>query len=155
MLALEQEQYRRGAAVGDALATEGLRDELLQTVEHAATVLAWCYFHVGRIADAFAILDAVDAPAGDVLVRYLLTLAAGYETAWTPPLSGGPLDGLILRLHWAHGHLRELLDPPESRWAAAVSGPWRVAALARDRPDRAGLGAARGRAHRGTRIGAA
>ena len=129
MLALGQEQYRRGAAVGDALATEGLRDELLQTVEHAATVLAWCYFHVGRIADAFAILDAVDTPAGDVLVRYLLTLAAGYETAWTPPLSGGPLDGLILRLHWAHGHLRELLDPPESRWAAAVSGPWRVAAL--------------------------
>jgi len=129
MLALGQEQYSRGAAVGDALAAQGLRDELLRTVEQAATVLAWCYFHVGRIADAFAILNTADTPPGDVLVRYLLTLASGDETAWTPPLSGGPLDGLILRLHWAHGHLQELLDPPESRWAAAVSGPWRVAAL--------------------------
>ena len=106
-----------------------MRDQLLRTVEQAATVLAWCYFHVGRIEDAVAILNASDTPGGEVLVRYLLTLAEGDQTAWTPPLSGGPLDGLILRLHWAHGHLRELLDPPESRWAAAVSGPWRVAAL--------------------------
>lgn len=129
MLALGQEQYRRGAAVGDALASQGLREELLSTVEQAATVLAWCYFHVGRIGDAIAIVNGADSPAGEVLVSYLLTLAAGGETAWTPALTGGPLDGLTLRLHWAHGHLRELLDPPESRWAAAVSGPWRVAAL--------------------------
>ena len=129
MLALGQEQYRRGAAVGDALASQGLRDKLLRTVEQAATVLAWCYFHVGRIADAIAIVNTADEPAGEVLVRYLLTLAADGETAWTPALSGGPLDGLILRLHWAHGHLPELLDPPQSRYAAAVSGPWRVAAL--------------------------
>ena len=48
-----------------------------------------------------------------------------------PVLSGGPSDALVMRVHYAHGRLHEVSRMPASRWAAAVSAPWRIGRCAR------------------------
>jgi DNA-binding SARP family transcriptional activator len=65
-------------------------------------------------------------------MRYLLSLCYDDVAAPAdqgPPLTGGPLDALTIRLHWAHGRLEELRHEPASRWAAAVADPMRISAL--------------------------
>ena len=95
-------------------------------------MMAWCYWHGGRIADARAIID-VAAPSPETeAIRYLLALVDGEVAdgaALHPTLSGGPLDALVMRVHYAHGRLPRLESTPTSRWAAAVSAPWRISTL--------------------------
>ena len=129
MLALGQEQYRRGAAVGDALSCAA-RDELVLARPGVGSMLAWCYFHIGRIEKVVELYEVLrDAPEGE-LVHELLTLADRDRSRFViTRRRAEPMDGLLLRLHWSHGRLRELDEAPLSRWAAAVGDPWRLAAL--------------------------
>lgn len=130
MLAIGREDFGRGGRVADSLADA--RQTFARASTSAASMMAWCYWHLGRVDDARAVIAAADeSPDVDALL-YLLTLVhdepRGGEP-FTPQLSGGPLDALVMRVHYAHGRLRELSEPPTSSWAAAVTGPWRIGAL--------------------------
>jgi ATP/maltotriose-dependent transcriptional regulator MalT/DNA-binding SARP family transcriptional activator len=130
LLAIGQEQHARAAALGDELAARGLRDALLQSHGRAMVLLAWCYFHVGRVPDAVAILDAGAALPEAELARLLLTVVDQDDTDLALPRpSGGPLDGLLMRLRYAHGKLTDAHDLPASRFAVAMSVSFRIAAL--------------------------
>jgi hypothetical protein len=132
LLAIGKQQYRRGAAVGDRLADAGRRDPLCRASGQVACMLAWCYWHVGRLSDARAVVEASGPGPEQLVMRYLLSLCSDDVAAPAdqgPPLTGGPLDALTIRLHWAHGRLEELRHEPASRWAAAVADPMRISAL--------------------------
>ena len=117
MVAIASEAYGRGAAVADRLAAASERDALAASSTRAAGMMAWCYWHVGRVDDARAVVAvAGDSPDIDAL-RYLLLLSHAEDhvvTPFVPSLSGGPLDALVMRVHYAHGRSREVSEPPES-----------------------------------------
>jgi DNA-binding SARP family transcriptional activator len=132
MLSIAREDYRKGVAVADDLEAAGIREELARSSPKGAAIMAWCYWHLDRLEDMRAVIDvAADSPEVEA-VRYLHSLAShrgaigGYPA---PVLSGGPLDALVMRVHYAHGRLREVSRMPDSPWAAAVSAPWRIGAL--------------------------
>jgi DNA-binding SARP family transcriptional activator len=132
MLAIGQQQYWRGAAVGDRLAEVGALDEIVHGSGRAACMLAWCYFHAGRLADARGLAAKVAAGPDLQVLLYLLSLCfddVAEPSGHVPPLTGGPLDALVARMHWAHGHFDVLQRAPASRWAAAAAHPLRVSAL--------------------------
>jgi DNA-binding SARP family transcriptional activator len=129
MLAIARENYGAGVDFADALLSVGRRDRLATTAARAATLMAWCYLHAGRVADMRAVIEAApDDPAVEPM-RYCLALTDGRKPEVVPPLSGGPLDALIVRVHYYLGALPLLAELPESQWAARASESWRVGAL--------------------------
>lgn len=132
MLAIGHENFRRGGRVADKLAAQGEREALAAGSSPAASMMAWCYWHLGRIDEARAVI-AVAEPSPEVdALHYLLALVhheAPGGVPFRPVLSGGPLDALIMRVHYAHGRLQDAVEPPASSWAAAVTAPWRIGAL--------------------------
>lgn len=129
MVALGQEQYRRAARISDQLAALGERERLARRSSRAAATMAWAYFHVGRLDDARAILEVAE-PGPDVdAARYLLALAESGGDRTAPPLTGSPLDALIMRVQSIRGHFHELEERPASWWARAVTAPWHISAL--------------------------
>jgi DNA-binding SARP family transcriptional activator len=132
MLAIAGEDFRRGAAVADRLAAAGQRERLARASPTGGAMMAWCLWHVGRIEDAREVIAATpSSPEADV-VAYLLRLVRHEpEGAPEPPPqpSGGPLDALILRVHYAHGRLPDVDADVASSWVAAVDTPWRIGAL--------------------------
>lgn len=130
MLAISHEDYRRGVQIADQLAAEGQRDKVARSSSKLASMIAWCYLHAGRLADIRAVL-AVGRPGVELdAMRYCMTLvddAPECRTAGT--LSGGPLDALLMRVHYYRGNLTVLLDPPTSAWAVKAAESWRLGAL--------------------------
>jgi DNA-binding SARP family transcriptional activator/tetratricopeptide (TPR) repeat protein len=131
MLAIGREEYGRGVRLADRLDAGGQRERLARASGPAASMMAWCYWHGGRIADARAVIDGAEPSPEIDAIRYLLALVDGEAdgAALQPALSGGPLDALVMRVHYAHGRLPHLAATPASRWAAAVSAPWRISTL--------------------------
>jgi ATP/maltotriose-dependent transcriptional regulator MalT/DNA-binding SARP family transcriptional activator len=128
MLAIAREHYGEAARVADRLRDAGELDLVVARSDHAAKMLAWCLWHVGRIDDARDIVGRLEDEETGAL-RYLLHLVDMRGAAVEPELTGGPLDALTRRVRYAHGRLRDAADPPASRWAAAVTAPWRIGAL--------------------------
>ncbi len=130
MLAIAHERYRAGARIADELAALGERELLAARSPSTASMMAWCYFHVGRLDDVYAVLDAA-GDGNDLDAAFVLSLldSTGAHASFDPDLSGGPLDALIMRVRYIHGRLREVAEPPSCPWAAAVTAPWRVGAL--------------------------
>ena len=129
MLAIARERYRTGAQIADELAALHTRHVLAARSPSAASMLAWCYFHVGRVEDMHAVLDEAEHRT-ELDAMFLLSLVErGVAPEIDPDLSGGPLDGLIIRVRYIQGRLREVAEAPSSPWAAAVTAPWRVGAL--------------------------
>jgi ATP/maltotriose-dependent transcriptional regulator MalT/DNA-binding SARP family transcriptional activator len=131
MLAIARERYGEGAAVADRLAEVGELDLLAGRSQRAASMMAWCLWHVGRIAEARELASAAGDGDEAVSVHYLLSLVEhrGHGRTAAPAGTGGPLDALIMRVLYAHGRLGEVAEAPPSPWAAAVSAPWRIGAL--------------------------
>lgn len=132
MLALVREDYGRGVAIADQLAQAGRRGDLAAGSSRAASLMAWCYLHAGRVDDIRAVLAS--GPPGDEIdaMRYALRTVDEVLASADPPsgtLTGGPFDGLIMRTHYDLGRLNRLADPPSSPWAAKAGEPWRVGAL--------------------------
>lgn len=132
MLAIGREDFGRGGRIADGLAEAGIREAMARESSMAASMMAWCYWHLGRIEDARSVI-AVAEPSAEVdALLYLLALVRHDARAgepFAPALTGSPLDALVMRVHYAHGRLPELTRSPTSSWAAAVSAPWRIGAL--------------------------
>ncbi|WP_028064050.1 BTAD domain-containing putative transcriptional regulator [Solirubrobacter soli] len=127
MLALGVEDFRRGAALADELAERGLR----ATVAPAAAVLMMlCYAHVGRLDAMAAVLAETEpGPEAEVL-RYYMTIYGSDAPAPRPPLTGGPLDALVLAVDYGFGRFAELVAGRAGGWVSAWAQPWTIAALA-------------------------
>jgi ATP/maltotriose-dependent transcriptional regulator MalT/DNA-binding SARP family transcriptional activator len=131
MLAIARERYAEGASVADRLAEVGELELLTGRSERAASMMAWCLGHVGRIAESRELAAVAGTGEEAASVHYLLRLVEhrGRGRSVAPEGTGGPLDALIMRVLYAHGRLHEVAEPPPSPWAAAVSAPWRIGAL--------------------------
>lgn len=130
MLAIAREDYRRGVHVADRLWAAGLRDTVARSSSKLASMMAWCYLHAGRIDDIRSVLKIGKSGVELEAVRYCMTLVedAG-ECRTASALSGGPLDALIMRVHYYHGKLPQLLELPTSPWAVKAAESWRLGAL--------------------------
>jgi ATP/maltotriose-dependent transcriptional regulator MalT len=130
MVAVGQEQYGRGARIAAELDEIDERERLARSSARAAAAMAWCYFHVGQIGAAHAVLDAADDGPEVRAARYLLALTSpGRTSPYLPALTDGPMDALVMRVHSIRGHLSRLAASPASRWAQTVMAPWRISAL--------------------------
>jgi DNA-binding SARP family transcriptional activator len=132
MLAISLEDFRRGEAVADRLALAGERERLVRASPVSGSMMAWCLWHRGRIEDAREVIDSTPTSPEAEVVRYLMRLVRHEpEGRPEPPPepSGGPLDALIMRVHYAHGRLPDVRHEPDSSWVAAVDTPWRIGAL--------------------------
>jgi DNA-binding SARP family transcriptional activator len=132
MLALAREDYGRGVELADALAAAGRRDKIAQASSRAASLMAWCYLHAGRLADIHTVLQT--GRPGDELdaMRYaMLTVEDIVPSADAPAgsLTGGPFDALVMRTHYDLGRLSLLAETPSSPWAVKAAESWRVGAL--------------------------
>jgi len=134
MLAIAHERYGEGARIADRLVAVGKLGSVVRSSFRAATMIAWCYWHAGRLDESRAVVAAAEAAGGgpriDVL-HDMFTLVDDHkaDSGPGPELDGGPLDALILRVRYARGKLPGLADSPVLPWAAAVSAPWRVGTL--------------------------
>jgi len=126
MVAIGREQFERGARAADELARAAER-QTPQTL----SMMAWCYWHVGRVNAARAVI--ADMPPGPEsrVMRYLLTLndnEPAPERERPPMATGDALDALLMRIHYASGRLREVREAPRTNWTPAVTDAWRIQA---------------------------
>jgi DNA-binding SARP family transcriptional activator len=133
MLTVVQEKFFKGVALADRLEELGLRTELARSSERAAGLMAWCYLHAGRVADIDVIVGvAGNGPEADA-ARYALSVIRDEPGFVADPrfrrLSGGPMDALVLRIHFDLGRLPLLTVAPTSPWAAKAAESWLVSAL--------------------------
>ncbi len=131
MLSLIGEHYEEGVRLADRLAFLGEREAVARRSRRTASMMAWCYWHAGRIDDARQVISVADDGADVDAIHYLLALVSTNGSGPTPmpELTGGPLDALIMRVNYAHGRFRQMADSPALPWAAAVAAPWQIGAL--------------------------
>ncbi|PXY29517.1 BTAD domain-containing putative transcriptional regulator [Prauserella flavalba] len=130
MLAISEENYRLGVQIADRLAAAGRRDEVAASSSKLAAMMAWCYLHAGRLDDIRAVLAVGRSGADLDAMRYCMTLLDDApERRTAGALSGGPLDALVMRVHYYRGDLTRLLDPPVLPWAIRATESWRLGAL--------------------------
>ena len=130
MLAVAREDYKHGRRLADRVEAEGRRNAMAAASPRCAALMAWCYLHAGRIDDVRALLDvAPDDPTVDAVRWALRPLRDGPAEMLVPAATGGAVDALLLRACYHLGRLTELTDVPHSRWAEAVTEPWRIGAL--------------------------
>jgi DNA-binding SARP family transcriptional activator len=132
MIAIAQDDYRRGVRIADQLEALGQRGRLARESPRAAALMAWCYLHAARIADVDATLDAAESgPEVDMIryARWLLADGPDKSMPVRPTPTGGAIDALSHVSSYHLGRLSELVEPFGSRWAEAVSTPFRIAAM--------------------------
>nr|WP_246323635.1 BTAD domain-containing putative transcriptional regulator [Alpinimonas psychrophila] len=132
LLAISRENYGLACDISDSLEIAKQRDEFASTSAVGASMMAWSYWHLNRILDMESVMAKAPLTPEVAAVRYLMTLLnENYATEFDKgiKLTGGPLDALVMRVHFAHGRLKEMAQEPESPWAAAVSAPWRIGVL--------------------------
>jgi DNA-binding SARP family transcriptional activator len=128
--AVSRHDFRLGTEIGDALARDGGFRAPADESPSLSTMLAWCYFHVGQPARAREVAAA--GPSRDAAaLDYMLSIAEDRRRPGDalPQLTGGLLDGIILRVHFGHGYLGLLRKTPTPGWAQDISLPWRASAL--------------------------
>lgn len=131
-LAIGREQYANGAALGDRLGVGG-RLALAARSARAASMLAWCYWHVLRPDDARELLKVAPESREVDVVRALFGMCGDGPTDALPELANGggsPIDGLLIRIAYYRGELQRLATAtPETPWVTVVGAPWILSQL--------------------------
>jgi ATP/maltotriose-dependent transcriptional regulator MalT/DNA-binding SARP family transcriptional activator len=130
MLAMARDDPRRAERIADQLEELGERERLARGSQMSAALMAWCYAHVGRLGDSWAVLDgAMQGPEVDA-IRYGLEFLDSSTPPVRPEPTGGPMDVVIHGADYLHaGRVTELAQQPASRWTEAVMSGWRIGAL--------------------------
>jgi LuxR family maltose regulon positive regulatory protein len=128
MLAIVRERHGVGAAIADARLCIAHQRLEAQESNWTLAMMAWCYWFAGRVGSAECLLARARDESDLAGIRAVLSLADPGAHA-PAELTGLREDALILYGRYVRGSLRDLVEPPASRWAAAVSAPWRVGAL--------------------------
>lgn len=132
MICMATDGWTRAIELSDRLGSGGHRDDVVRASPRAAALMAWCYFHGGRLHDVRAVLGAAPSTPETGAVRYCLTLADAEVDdpgAVRPPLTGGPLDALVTRVDYYHGILGRPSRGTPPSWTEGAASPWQIAAL--------------------------
>lgn len=130
MLAVAREDYRSAVALADELRTTGELEEFVQSSERAGALMSWCHMHVGKLAEAKAILAMTPPGSPRDAMRYCLSMMEDQPPAAPPPhLSGASFDALIMRCHYYRGDFQLTQEHALSGWAERVGESWRIGAL--------------------------
>ena len=131
MLALANEDFRRGAALADDLAAAGARAPLAAASSAAALLMGLCYAILARLDDMRAVFAEAEAqPDADTeVMRYFLTIYGNDPPPRRPERTGGPLDALVLAVDYGYGHVAELVAEQTVGWVNAWAQPWLISAL--------------------------
>src|SRR5690242_2139353 len=129
MLALAQNDLRRGNAIADRLSAASRRDELVRRSATIGGLLGWCYLHAGRVEEARGLVELMEPGLGRDALRYGLGLWGFEPPIPRPELTGGPLDGLILIADYHYGRLVEIVGEGASGWMDVMAHPPRIGAL--------------------------
>ena len=111
MLAMAREDFGQGVQIADRLASLGERGELARASSQAAALMAWFYLSAGRVQEAQAVL-AGRAANSEVMRSTALTQEHVPEADVMVPLTGGPLDALVMRVHASAGCRSSSRNPP-------------------------------------------
>lgn len=110
LLALDREEYGRGVECADRL-LRMISPEGAGLDARLVGPMAWCYFVVGRITDAEAVIDRATPSAESEVIKF----AIGVELVDNPihyrdrPAdTGSELEGLLSRVDLAHGRFEQL-----------------------------------------------
>ena len=132
LLAISREDFALACEISDSLKSKGTREDFAATSSLGASIMAWSYWHLNRLDDVDEVIAVAPKSPDTEAVLYLMTLVSQkYATMIDSNMrfTGGPLDGLVMRVHYARGRLAEMEQRPQSPWAAAVSSPWRIGVL--------------------------
>ena len=127
MVAIGEQDFRRGVRIADHLAAIGER-ERLASIGPAGALMAFCYAARGRVDDAHALLDVAAPDPAVAAMRYAMSVMEPGPPPARPELSGGPLDAIIFAGDYFHGRLSQLAGE-RSGWSHAISGASRIGAL--------------------------
>ncbi|MCD2114111.1 hypothetical protein LQ384_23635 [Rhodococcus rhodochrous] len=130
MVHIARDDFASCVAIADELGRRGDRVLLATRSGRAAGLMAWAYLLHGRVDEARELLDSADGPEVEG-IRYAMRLwvTEDIDADDAPPLSGTPLDAIVLIAQYYSGHLRPM--PPTSRtpWIRRVAGVYEAAAL--------------------------
>ena len=132
LIAVSREDYGLACAISDSLEMARTRNDFASQSALGASIMAWSYWHLNRIPDTESVIAHAPHTPEMAAVKYLMALVShdyANEFDHGINLTGGQLDALVMRVHFAHGRLKDIEQEPESAWAAAVSAPWRVGVL--------------------------
>lgn len=119
MLSVAEEEFTRGAAYADSLATRGLRDELARTSSRAVVLMTLCYAASFEADKLHAVVTAAPAgPARSVAeyVASMYTHDASPSSYELPPLSQGADYPSLLVGKYFHGRIAEIERAVGSAW---------------------------------------
>lgn len=129
MLAIGSENWAQAIEVADGLSPLDRRGRVARTSPRAAALMAWSYFHAGRLDDARVVLEAAERTPETAVMWYCLSLAWDEVDDSVPPVTHGPLDALIVRVDYYRGFFDRLLPEAQPPWTRGVAAPWQIGAL--------------------------
>jgi ATP/maltotriose-dependent transcriptional regulator MalT/DNA-binding SARP family transcriptional activator len=111
LVGLDREEFGRAARVADRLLA--VSDSALSRDPRLASVMAWGYFVVGRIEDAYKVLDQAPCDPQIATMRFAIGVELVDDEAHyrdRPADTHTETDGLLGRVDLAHGRFRELVE---------------------------------------------
>ncbi|QWF20493.1 hypothetical protein KM427_16050 [Nocardioides sp. LMS-CY] len=126
------EQCGRGNALLERHGLDWLPGPESPYFEEALLLAAWCRWHSGRLAEARSLAERLPAGRARDTADNLLALSDGTSPPF-PDISSSrseTVDGLLMRIGYFRGRLRELDHPPAADAGNAPLGmPWVIAGL--------------------------
>jgi ATP/maltotriose-dependent transcriptional regulator MalT len=131
MIAIAEDDFAGAVRIADELERIGQRAAVARSSSRTGALIAWSYFHLARLRDVDTVLDSTEpGPPVDVIRYARWAVAEDQDGAPAPPPpTGGPLDALLVASTYYLGQLPAASRRPESKWAEALSRPYRMAAL--------------------------
>ncbi|WP_382306845.1 hypothetical protein [Herbiconiux sp. UC225_62] len=118
LVALEREQYGRGAVCADRLLELAQVDRHRRIDPTLSGAMAWCYFLTGRVDDALNLLDEASPGPETEVVRFAISVElidSPVHYADRPADTGSETDGMLARIDLAHGRFERVLSAPDTR----------------------------------------
>jgi DNA-binding SARP family transcriptional activator len=131
MIAAGREQYWRVVQIFDEMPDE-VRESVLYRTPAGAAIVAWGYWHLGRIADARAVFSRASECRETAIMRATFGVSddVSVELPAIDTVSPALLDPLLPRIAYYCGRFGLLEQTVlNSRWAATVASAWLVGGL--------------------------
>nr|WP_064569850.1 BTAD domain-containing putative transcriptional regulator [Gordonia sp. LAM0048] len=130
MVGIARDDFAACVTIADELAAKGVLVRLAARSGRAAGLMAWALLLSGRVDDARELLDAAEGPEVEG-IRYAMRLwvTDDADADDIPPLSGTPLDAIVLIAQYYSGRLRPTPRATPMPWIRQVAGLYEAAAL--------------------------
>ncbi|KAA1397115.1 BTAD domain-containing putative transcriptional regulator [Aeromicrobium ginsengisoli] len=113
LAAIDREEFGRGAAAADRLIDLTQQADTIALDSRLIAAMAWCYFIVCRIEDAFQVLDLIESDQRIEAMRFCIGVELSNDSTHyrdRPRDTDTEIDGLLARVDLAHGRFSELAE---------------------------------------------